>query len=551
MSDHHDDLPEPGDDGLAQTASVLSRALADRAAEVEPGPNAYANLAAKVATASSRQEGFFSSWSVGRLGAVAATGVVVAVAAVGAVAVTSGGGGSSTGIGEISSADGSDDSSIEADPALDGEGGEIEGDTTIDSSLDPSVPSGGEQTPATPDMISDLTLARPTQVDAIEAFIDLLGVQFIDFEVTGDRASVWTYREGSTDRGLDVATLQLAPVDLGGESGWIVAEATSDLVEIDQPAPSTAVSGQSELAVSGRGTGFEATLGLQLISATDGSVLVESSVMAGNFGELAGFETTVPLVGTERAWLVVTSSGGASGVAEPFAAVPVSFEGVVDDTDYVVVRVGDDDPDGGLVLRAGPSTSTSELAVVPPGGVVNRRPGAYPTRNGATVWWPVRAGSAEGWMSSAFLADPGPASDDAYRDWTRDLLGRLADPDRLDPFTPVSPMHGFTLHSNGTRVRFTAEQMQSGAAWGSVHPDLGRSPLDAVGLPVDLPSVEIAINQAQFAEASSQGLADGFFGGLPSTSVSYEGTDGEPRHLHFFFAIEPGNQIVVIGAIVE
>ena len=132
-------------------------------------------------------------------------------------------------------------------------------------------------------------------------------------------------------------------------------------------------------------------------------------------------------------------------------------------------------------------------------------------------------------------------------------MWRLADPGRFDSFAPLSTVHGFTLFHDGAQVRLTAEQMQDGTAWGVDDTDLGRSPLDTVGLPPELDPalVEITVNQAQFVEPASQGLADGYFGGLPSATATYEGTDGELRRTHLFFATGPGYQIVVIGSIIE
>ncbi len=89
MSDLPQDHHDGHGDGLAEMASVLSQALADRAAEVEPSPNAYANLAAKVSAASPPSGGFMSGWSSGRMAAAAVAGVAMVAAGVGIVAVSS------------------------------------------------------------------------------------------------------------------------------------------------------------------------------------------------------------------------------------------------------------------------------------------------------------------------------------------------------------------------------------------------------------------------------------------------------------------------------
>ncbi|MCP3991140.1 MAG: SH3 domain-containing protein [Actinomycetia bacterium] len=551
MSDLHRDHHDGPGDGLAETASALSRALADRAAEVEPNPNAYANLAAKVNATSPRRGGFGSGWSLGRIGAATVAGVAMVGAGVGIVAIAFDN--DNTGDAFVEVADGTTIASDLDDDDGDAIGGDLEVENTSSTLSIPAVPSGIEQIPATGDMISDLTLARSSQTQAVEAFFDLLGIEFVDYEIQGERVSVWTFHEESTERGIDVATLELVPVELDEGPGWIVGEAVSDHVVIERPTPSVVLSGQSELIISGRGTGFEATVGIDLVSATDGSTLVATYANAGSFGELEAFETAIPLVGTERAWVVATSSGGADGVAEPFAAVPVSYEGAVDDTDYVVVRIRDDDPDEGLNLRTGPGASSPWLATIPRGETVTRLPGAFPTLSGTAVWWPVEAGGTEGWVASAFLADPGSEPDDAYVDELSNVLWALADPERIDSGFPILPAHGFTLFNGDSLVKMTAQEILDGDFWGAHHSELGRSPVDVVGIPPSGGDAEqeITVNQPRFIEPASQRRADGYFGGLPYATTTYEGTDGITRRTHVFFATGADGRLGAIGAIVE
>ncbi|MEZ5339931.1 MAG: hypothetical protein R2706_00335 [Acidimicrobiales bacterium] len=180
---------------------------------------------------------------------------------------------------------------------------------------------------------------RPTREEAAIAFLDLLGIGYYDVTVVDNRAEVRSSTEDGS-AGSVVSALQLARVE--SQNGYAVAEATSDSVVIDSPVPpqdrTYDILTNNEIPVSGEGTGFEAALGVEVVSAIDGTVLERTGTSAGNFGELAPFDTTVHLYGKGRAWIVVRSSGGADNVTEPFAAVPVSYDAPRHPTIYTVFR---------------------------------------------------------------------------------------------------------------------------------------------------------------------------------------------------------------------
>jgi hypothetical protein len=543
-SSAHDPVAGPE---LGPTAEALRRTLAARAAEVEPSHDAYARLAARVAATAPEQPQRRAPWSLARLGAVTTAAIALVVAAGLGIAALGGGDeplGTATVVGDGTTTTPSPPTS------------EAPGETTPSAPTGiPSVPPGIEQAPATSDMVSDLTLARSTRDEAASAFLDLLGIDFVEFDIEGDTAAVWTFTEGTTQRGIRVATLDLTDVELDEGPGWIVSRATSDQVEIDTPRSGAHLTGRSELTASGQGSGFESTLDVEVRSATDGSLLV-SAFTGGGQAEPAPFEITLPLVGTERAWLKVSSAGGADGVASPFAAVPVSYVGSDDPTRYRVVRIGDDDPDGGLVVRAGPGTSNQRLAVVPAGGTVTRRPGAYPTRSRSTVWWPVTTGGVEGWVASSYLAGPRASgiSDAAYGDAALNLLAQAADPGLRPPHLALSVLsarNGLTFAVDGELVHVSADEARRPGLWTTALDGLGgRSPQALLAVP-DLGSIEITVDPGDLAQPDSQALAAGYFGGTAHATAHYRGSDGAGRRSHLFFTTGSDGSLAVFGVLVE
>ncbi len=167
--------------------------------------------------------------------------------------------------------------------------------------------------------------------------------------------------------------------------------------------------------VTGRGTAFEAWVGVQLIR-TDGSHLASTFTTAGCCGELVPFEARLPLVpGVGEAFVVAHGDNAGSGVVPPFAAVPIRYQGSVDDsTTYTVFRIRPNDSDRGLNIRDLPGTDEGEvLATLPSGTSGIQRLSRMPALVGDSFWWRVRtADNIDGWVHSSFLTPDQPALDE-------------------------------------------------------------------------------------------------------------------------------------------
>ncbi|MEQ1700147.1 MAG: hypothetical protein ABMA25_08555 [Ilumatobacteraceae bacterium] len=112
---------------------------------------------------------------------------------------------------------------------------------------------------------------------------------------------------------------------LGASDGWFVLAAGSDTATITEPA-SMATVPAAPLEVSGAGSGYEATLNVSAFVAGDAAHLDEQIVMAGNFGELLPYTTTVDLSTAASGDIVVLLTIGTTGLeTDPgtFSAIPV------------------------------------------------------------------------------------------------------------------------------------------------------------------------------------------------------------------------------------
>lgn len=551
MSDQH---PNHDDGDLAATAQHVTDALHRHADGIEPGHDAYARLAARVNDAGTQPAGGLGSWfPTPRLaGAVAAAAVVL----VGGVALVNvGRGDDSVGTASVvteepttslqsAAGDATDPSVAGADDGADDDSLDNGDDEDGPDSTDEVIANGGRVVPLAGG------IARESRAEAATAFLNHLGVDNVSVTVSDDQAFVRSEREGGGE-GPEIAVLQLAPVAIDDVDRWVVVGATSGDIVIDTPSVDSEVSGDA-LTVSGQGTGFEATVEVELRSATDGRQLSIVGTGAGNFGDLAPFSSSIPLSGTDQAWVIVRSSGGADDVATSFAAVPITFIGSIDDTSYHVVRIDDDDPDGGLNLRVGPGSDTDVLAVLDQGAVVTRTVDALPTRNGSSVWWPVTAADGTvGWAASQFLAAAGTLSDQALADAAEQFLFVASNPEVAGPWIDVAPRLGFAVVAGGNQVEVAATGLQRPDGWTAPLPGLGgRSLAELADVPSDFETAQaVDVNGSANVAPSAAGLLARYFGALPYVTVTYTATDGGTRNAHVVFEAAPIGAPAIVGVV--
>lgn len=546
MTDQH---PNHDDGDLAATAQQVTEALNRHADGIEPGHDAYARLATRVNDAGTQAAGGLGSWfPTPRLAvAVAATAVVLAG---GVALVNTARNDDSVGTAAVVTQEPSTslDSTVSgtSDPPVAG------ADDGADDPLDDDETDGPDEVIDNSGLVVPLAggIAREGKAEAAAAFLNHLGIDHVSVTVSGEVALVRSDREGGGE-GPEIAVLELAPVAIDDVDRWVVVEAKSNDVVIDAPLANSEATGDA-LTVSGQGTGFEATVEVELRSATDGRRLSIIGTGAGNFGELAPYRSSIPLSGTDQAWVVVRSSGGADDVASSFAAVAITFMGSIDDTSYHVVRIDNDDPDGGLNLRAGPGSGNDVLTVLDQGAAVTRTVGALPTRNGSSVWWPVTtADGTTGWAASQFLAAVGTLSDQALADAAEQFLFVASNPEVAGPWIDVAPRLGFTVVDSGNQSEVSAANLQRPEGWTASLPGLGGSSLaELADVPSDFQTAQaIDVNGSANVDPSSAALMARYFGALPYVTVTYAATDGGPRTVHVVFEAAPTGEPAIVGAI--
>ena len=115
-------------------------------------------------------------------------------------------------------------------------------------------------------------IARPTRVEAADAFLALLGVDHDSVEIAGDGTGI-VFSDFEGGRGPEIARLRFAPAPGDDTDRWIVVEATSEQIVINEPFTGAVVRDET-FVVTGQGTGLETVITAELRSATDGRVAV-------------------------------------------------------------------------------------------------------------------------------------------------------------------------------------------------------------------------------------------------------------------------------------
>ena len=290
-----------------------------------------------------------------------------------------------------------------------------------DGSARSSVPAEEETTGAATSASSDpvarfagLTYApvRVTALEAAEAFLDLVAVDGVVLEERVDRVTVRSdVPQAAAGDGAIVTTLTVEPKGDGfvvtgarsDEIGFTIDNAESADPTADEIDDDVVVSGALEL--SGTTGVAGADTAVAVLSAIDGSLLEQVVVPTADNGE---YRLTVPLTGSERAWVVAAALDPVDGSLS-LAARSMLYVGRADPFRYTVVGLPPDDPDGGLVVRSTPNGK--EIGVIELGSTgVRRRPVPPQVVNGLT-WWAVDAGAElQGWAAARYLAvDEAPA----------------------------------------------------------------------------------------------------------------------------------------------
>ncbi len=376
-----------------RVADKVRSALTDHADRVEPAANSYLTL-------SSRLAGEISSTpkARGRVSAriLAAAAMVVVVAGAGIYALNQSGGSDFEATGGV--ANSTAPSSAPPVPTTAVMPTSMPGEVTTTVAPAPpepmvevlesaQLPSAGSVSEASRSLVHLLGLPGQTRIEERDSIGILLPPAELDYGGSVPELAKITTRTDS--------------------NGTAAVSATSETMQIE----SVRLDGE-EIVVTGKGSAFEAWVGVQLIS-TDGTRLASTFTMAGCCEELVPFEARLPLVpGVGEAFVIVHGDNAGSGVVPAFAAVPIHYRGSVDDsTTYTVFRIRPNDSDRGLNIRDLPGTDEGEvLATLPSGTSGIQRLPRMPALVGDSFWWRVRtADDIDGWVHSSFLTPDQPA----------------------------------------------------------------------------------------------------------------------------------------------
>ncbi len=534
----------------------LGSAFRSQADGVEPSPDAYTKLANAVVNDQDRRTR--GARSIGWLRPIAAAAAVVATVGIGGALLANQGSQS------VDTAPGDDQSALQAEP-VPGAEDDAEPDVETESitepvpdtttSTQPPASDGGEVAAGQPAGAVGTTLPgygpiRATRLDAAQAFMDLLRLDDGYPAIVDDQVVVFSFGPDQSTGGDDIIVATLAMANL--EDGYAVREAYAESIFID------AVFGGSgdaaTMRIEGSGHGFESVLDVRVMGAFDSRVIGAGFVNAGNFGQAEPFEAEVEVFGHEHGWVVVSSSGGADGVIDPFAAKAVSFESVADPVEYAVIGVSEDDPDGGLLVRSGPGTGNDVLAVLPggTGGIVRAQ--AYPVQVGTSTWWSiVTPDDVVGWINSRYLA-----SNEAL---TAEELSALAS--RVQFFTsyppslPLAARLPVAIGSIVEPITVQGEELASFDGWNAQR----TFPMpEAYGEPEQTPLIALTMAEgwvdvepelaASYTYESNRRAAETYFAGLSYVVFSQENPTG-PWARTFVYAERTPAGPEIVGIVVE
>ncbi len=266
-----------------------------------------------------------------------------------------------------------------------------------------------------------------TRLEAAQEFLDLLG---FDWAVpVGGGEQVAVHADAGGEPIPTGTTLLLEPQG----AGFVVVEAISDQVEFvitdgRTGADRSAVVVGPTLSLTGQGSRAQDTVAIDVVSAGTGARLTGGSIATGSGEQPAPFEVQLPLLGSDRGWVVARPSADTIERQKSFAAQPVLFRGTPDPTDYTVVGLAPTDVDGGLVVRAEPAGE--RVGVIPLGSTGVRRRNEPPELVGMLNWMPITtADGLEGWVAAPYLAPDRDISTTTLVSTAARLAGRFTDGD--------------------------------------------------------------------------------------------------------------------------
>lgn len=515
-----------------QVVDRLRLALRDHAAGVEPAPNSYLTLAARVDDSSPQPPGRMH-------GVLLAAAALVVLAGVGGVF-----------LGRDRSGDVS---------AVGGTGSTLS--TTIaparTTTLVPSSTVTAEPPPqtSTPEPAGPSVVAIPVaevprarSVDeAVGSFLHLLGLP--------GEAELSTVDGTATLSSPYDEKVTLAEIFTSSSAnGVAVASATSATVTIDR----IQLDG-GELLVGGSAVAFESVIEVSVIS-TDGARLASTTTTAGCCEDPAPYEARLRLAGTGEAFVVVSGDNAGSGVLAPFAAQAIRFEVSEDPATYTVFRIHpENDADRGLNVRDLPGTDEGQvLATLPPGTTGIRRLPRMPALVGDSFWWEIEAPDGTvGWVHSSFLTPRvAELSDGELEQLARSTIGLVARAedfglDRLGLSRRVPVALGWI----GSPRYVTGPTLTDVPYWTEARPwpvpeaTYGESEkLVSLRSLLNPPSVEDPeiIPGAALRYGFEQEMADQYFAGTQAVTVIGPADEDEPdRSMVLFYEVGPtGPQLV-------
>ncbi len=541
-----DEFP-PVDEALE---AELRRALQRQTADVEPRPDAYARLAEAAAAAPSTVPSFVRPLVSAAAACALLAGGVMAISRFETVTseVTFGSQAENAALPTIAPSLGLDDAD-ESSPALDeAEGPDVTPAPGGDKSLLSADKTGEELASSTVPLSQSSRVAAPiepvsfgaetfivgggalglwpeessigaraagTTADrAVQNFLRLVGVSpaIVGADDDGDVVAVHAPDESEPNRRGTV--LSEVAVSLMEDGTTIITEAMSDQIPQLTVTPRALADDDKiveSLTVSGLGMSLDEQIRVDLISATDGRLLERGSTTGGAQGDLARFTIDMAVAGVERAWVVAYATAADMSVA--FSAVPVAFVGSRSQTVFTVVGLPADDPDGGLVVREAPGLRGKRIGVVPQGTTGIRRTDRAPVFVSPSAWWFIEApDGTSGWVSSTYLASPGPLSNpqrlsvgnkivdlfDANQSRSAELLARLPFSERVPIFTGTFDQPERARNGDDARAAIDASEVANTNPVASLQVDYPDAEVRqaAVALFGDLPVVVLRSPQS-------------------------------------------------------
>jgi len=361
--------------------------------------------------------------------------------------------------------------SVTSDPSSVGEldESETEADGSNDAAVTPDEPTFAAA-PAPADFVLG-PRAATWQLASLE-FLDLIQRQSNDAVLEAEGSIVHVSERLADGSLVPVTDLELGSVELDtGELAFAVVAANSSSIRIESPAALSVVA-DSSMEVSGTGTDVAGPFGVQLISGNDGvKLLTQTAATVGSEGSMV-FETSLPVAGTEWAWVVVDSQTQTRGQMPAFSAVPLSIRAPLPADSYLVTAIPSDDADG-LWVRHLPGAEQGEALVALPPGQANLRVRGLPAVVDGQVWWNIwlpeklEGGRSAGWVNSRHLARQGDLDESTLSAVAEDFIGAYKAGGVGFDAIPWSSRRPVNVGWSGGLVAFSNVELSTHETWDS------------------------------------------------------------------------------------